>query len=62
MAKIVCDFDKDCQKYDLNRICDQYGLCLCKPGYFANTINDKCKKFSQKIGSFNEIDSSFGQI
>jgi hypothetical protein len=62
VAKNVCDFDKDCQKYDMNRVCDEYGLCSCKSGYFANSISDKCKKFSQKIGSYNEIDSNFGQI
>jgi len=59
LTKSVCDFDKDCQKYDSNRFCDQYGLCLCKPGFYANSINDKCKKISQTKYNQNKIDLEF---
>lgn len=47
LPKNVCDSDKDCHMFDINRVCDEYGLCVCEPGYFSNSIGDKCRKVTK---------------
>lgn len=44
LIKSVCSNDKECQLYDTNRVCDGYGLCVCKEGFYSHFISDKCIK------------------
>ena len=60
IAKNSCDDDKDCHRFDQNRVCDEYGLCICDYGYEADSIGEKFHKILKPLSL--SLYSSKGQI